>query len=50
MITKFVEVKDLTRNYGKRRGVESLSFELAEGEIVGCLLYTSCPLLLSGCG
>ncbi|MDI9460807.1 MAG: ABC transporter ATP-binding protein [Saccharofermentanales bacterium] len=42
MITKFVEVKDLTRNYGKRRGVESLSFELAEGEIVGLLGPNGC--------
>ncbi len=42
MITKFVEVKDLTRNYGKRRGVKSLSFELAEGEIVGLLGPNGC--------
>lgn len=41
-LTTVVEVKDLTRNYGKRRGVESLSFELTEGEIVGLLGPNGC--------
>lgn len=42
MITKVVEVKDLTRYYGKKRGVDSLSFELTEGEIVGLLGPNGC--------
>ncbi|MGI6090962.1 MAG: ABC transporter ATP-binding protein [Saccharofermentanales bacterium] len=41
-LTTVVEVKDLTRNYGKRRGVENLSFELTEGEIVGLLGPNGC--------
>ncbi|NLK02530.1 MAG: ABC transporter ATP-binding protein [Clostridiaceae bacterium] len=41
-LTPVVEVKDLTRNYGKRRGVESLSFELTAGEIVGLLGPNGC--------
>ena len=41
-LTTVVEVRDLTRNYGKRRGVENLSFELTEGEIVGLLGPNGC--------
>lgn len=36
-MTKVVEVKEITRNYGARRGVENISFSLLEGEIVGLL-------------
>jgi len=32
-----VKVEGLTRNYGKRRGVEDLTFEVGEGEIFGFL-------------
>lgn len=36
-MTKVVEVKGITRNYGARRGVDAISFSLVEGEIVGLL-------------
>lgn len=36
---KAIEVKALTKRYGKVRGFEDLSFEVAEGEIFGYL----CP-------
>ena len=32
-----VEVIGLTRNYGKSKGIENISFTLHEGEIVGLL-------------
>ena len=36
-----IEVSGLTKYYGTKRGVIDLSFAVADGEVFGCLLYTS---------
>ena len=36
-MANIIEVRNLTKNYGKHRGVENVSFSVAEGEIFGCL-------------
>mgnify|MGYP003290255251 CR=1 FL=1 len=32
-----IEIKELTKNYGKHRGVENISFDVKEGEVFGFL-------------
>ena len=34
---KIIEIKNLTKNYGKHRGVNNVSFEVNKGEIYGFL-------------
>ena len=34
---KIIEISNLTKNYGKHRGVENVSFSVREGEIFGFL-------------
>lgn len=36
-MTKAIEIEKLTKNYGKHRGVENVSFSVEEGEIFGFL-------------
>ncbi len=36
-MTKVIEIEDLTKNYGKHRGVENVSFFVEKGEIFGFL-------------
>lgn len=36
-MTKVIEIEKLTKNYGKHRGVENVSFSVEEGEIFGFL-------------
>ncbi len=41
-MSKLLEIQELTRRYGPRRGVENISFALKEGEIVGLLGPNGC--------
>lgn len=36
-MSNVIEIKDLTKNYGKNRGVSNVSFEVKEGDIFGFL-------------
>ena len=36
-----VVVENLTKSFGYQKAVDSVSFEVKKGEILGCLLYTS---------
>lgn len=36
-MTKVIEIEQLTKNYGKHRGVENVSFSVVEGDIFGFL-------------
>ncbi len=41
-MNKLLEVMELSRHYGSRRGIENISFSLDEGEVVGLLGPNGC--------
>ena len=42
-----IEVKNLVKDYGGRLAVDHLSFTVEDGQIYGCLLYTSISITSS---